>query len=133
MKKESPTNETFARQCLQQLRRDLSDSTAIATLNKLDIALRRKDIKTFTAICGSLPDIVKEDCEPWMIRERLQVVSLIRFPLTPLDEEEFFMKQRASVLSLTIKNLSPSDNLIIRHASRLIRRFLIHYSLRASS
>lgn len=85
----------------------------------MDVSLRREQFAQFNEIASSMPQIVSEDVESWRIRERLQVVSLIRFPLVPIDEDSVFFAQRRRVQEIS---LSPnySDRVILRRAGALI-------------
>ena len=119
MSNEQLANVMFARKGLQMLQRDLIDEQAISLVNTLDRALRLGDFETFDTVCASLPQIVSADVEAWRIKERLQVISLIRFPLHQLSQDEVLYAQRARVSGLTL-NCSYSDRQLLSHAGRLV-------------
>lgn len=101
-------NEMFAAKILRSLYRDLCSAEARSLCNTLDRALRRRDTQLFNTTCSSLSSVVREDREPWEIKEAIQVISVIRFPLWDLDPDDCVRSQRLRVESLTWQ-LSPSD------------------------
>lgn len=119
MSKNQNANVMFARKCLRSLDDDLMDDRAKELCSRLDVSLRRSQYAQFNEIAASMPQIVSEDTEAWRIRERLQVVSLIRFPLIALDEDKIFEDQRARVQAI---KLSPnySDKIVLRRAGEII-------------
>lgn len=123
MKNEYEERVILSRSCLKALCRDLCDDEAKRLCNQLDRALRLHDSDEFNRLCALLPEIIKQDIEPWRIKEQLQVVSLIRMPLFPLDPLEQLMAQRARVSSRTM-SLNPSDKLIFDDAGTYVTDIL---------
>lgn len=111
MSNQATANEMFAGRILRALYRDLSDPCAKRTCNELDRALRSRDRGEFARICGTMADIVREDDSVHAIRERLQVISLIRFPIWDLDDDKIVEAQRSRVLALR-SSLTYSDRKI---------------------
>lgn len=118
----------FARKCLRYLSDDLLDTEAKSLCKALDVYLRRGDTHHVNEICGSLPQLVADDCEPWRIKERLQVVSLIRFPLNPIDEDDVFYSQRKRVTEIKF-TANHSDRVILRQAGRIITEVVADLAL----
>jgi hypothetical protein len=83
--------------------------------------LRKNSHKEFNQIASSLPQIVSEDTDAWRIAERLQVISLIRFPLIEIDPNTVVTEQRERVQALCLKP-NPADKRIISCAAH---RFLL--------
>lgn len=108
MSKQVSANVMFARRCLQSFSRDLEDALAKSLCNQIDRALRLEDRLEFNRLLSLTPTLVQDDTDPWRIKERLQVISLIRFPIWDLDERMIFESTRDVVSSLSM-NLSFSD------------------------
>lgn len=119
-------NVMLARQSLRRLSCDLSDTEAKRLCNQLDYSLRTDNRSLFLEICSSTPSLVSVDTDAWRIRERLQVISLIRFPLWDIDEEDVFLRNRIFVESLSSSSIgkSPSDREIWKAAGELIDELL---------
>lgn len=115
MSNQKTANEMFAGKLLRALYRDLDSPLAKQACNHLDKALRLQDITSFVDICSSLPRVVRQGQKPSVVRELLQVVSLIRFPIWDLDDDTIVEGQRARVQSLKM-NLNPSDREIWKNA-----------------
>lgn len=115
MSNQMTADEMFAAKILRSLYRDLCSAQAKNLCNTLDRALRRRDTQLFNTTCSSLAAVVREDREPWEIKEALQVISLIRFPLWKLSADDCVRAQRSRVESLTWQ-LSPSDKIIWEEA-----------------
>lgn len=113
MSKQSDARVILARRVLRELSRDLNDPTAKLLCNHLDRALRTGSWDSFNTISGMLPELVRDDVEPWAMKERIQVVSLVRFPVRDLDEASILESTRNSVSSAKL-SLTWSDFDILR-------------------
>lgn len=113
MSNQSDARVILARRALRELSRDLSDPTAKLLCNHIDRALRTESWDSFETILGTLPELVRDDTDPWAMRERIQVISLIRFPVRDLDPNLILSQTRDSVSSANL-SLTWSDLDILR-------------------